>query len=58
MKEKEEILAIDNKKIIAQKLFDKFIYIIEFILSAIFMIFFYKLISTKAYVGYYSKMSY
>ena len=42
MKEKEEILALDKKEKIAQKVFDKIIYIIEFILSAIFMIFFYK----------------
>lgn len=56
MKEKEEILALDKKEKIAKKIFDKFIYIIEFILSAIFMIFFYKLICTKAYIGYYSKI--
>ena len=48
MKEKEEILALDKKEKIAKKIFDKFIYIIEFILSAIFMIFFYKLICTKS----------
>ncbi|MBQ2917034.1 MAG: DUF2142 domain-containing protein [Clostridia bacterium] len=57
MGEDKEILKIqDNKKQLLKKIIDKSIYFLEFILSVIFMIYYYKLITVKAYNGYYSKI--
>ena len=52
MEEAKEIATIDNEKV--KQILNKTIFILEFIISAIFMIFYYKFICKRAYEGYNS----
>lgn len=55
MSKKNEILALGSEKIKFEEILNKLIFVIEFIITGILMIYVYKFICIKAYDGYYSR---
>lgn len=55
MNNEKEMLVIRENLSKIKRFFAKFIFIIEFFITGIFMTFFYKFVTTKVYEGYYSR---